>query len=140
MRQMRPILVVDDNHDDVFFLQRALADWGIKNPVQAVYGGKESLSYLCGDPPYNDRERFPLPLLILLDLKMPDVGGMEVLRWIRQQPALKIMCVALLSSVEDMAKSHQAYELQADSVLVKPLNYAKAPELAQTVRRLLARC
>jgi CheY-like chemotaxis protein len=54
---MRPILVVDDNHDDVFFLQRALADCGVKNPVQAVYGGKESLIYLRGDPPYNDRER-----------------------------------------------------------------------------------
>src|SRR5579859_5713968 len=92
------ILVVEDNPDDVFFLQRALKKAQISNPVQVVVDGQEAIEYLAGTEKYVNRHDFPLPYLVLLDLKLPRFDGFEVLAWMRQQPAVAAIPVVILSS------------------------------------------
>ena len=91
------ILLVEDEENDVFFLKHAFEEVGVLNPLRVAQDGQEALDYLSGRGEYADRERFPLPCLILLDLKLPRVMGFEVLQWIREQPALKTLIVVVLS-------------------------------------------
>lgn len=76
------ILLVEDNEDDVLFLRRALKLAGILNPLQVVRDGRQAIDYLEGSGAYMNRAEFPLPCLVLLDLKLPRVMGLDVLRWI----------------------------------------------------------
>ena len=80
------ILLVEDEVNDVFFMKHAFEEVGILNPLQVAVDGQEAMDYLGGHGAYADRERFPLPCLTLLDLKLPRVMGLEVLQWIREQP------------------------------------------------------
>ena len=91
------VLVAEDNPDDVLLLQRALAKSSFGLPVRCVSDGQEVLDYLEGHPPFSDRLRYPLPTLLLLDLKMPRVDGFEVLTWLRQHPSLGRMLVVVLT-------------------------------------------
>src|SRR5438105_2103316 len=92
------ILLVEDSADDVFFLQRALKKAQIENPLQVVVDGQQALDYLGGVGNYSNRKEFPLPCLLLLDLKLPRVNGFEVLGWIRQQASLSSLPVVILTS------------------------------------------
>src|SRR5690349_490041 len=97
------VLVVEDDSNDVLLLQRSMrkAQWA--NPIQVVDHGDAAVAYLAGQPPYEDRDRHPLPGLILLDLKLPRRGGLEVLAWLRAQPELKGLPVIVLTS----SREHQ---------------------------------
>lgn len=114
------ILIVEDRKDDVVLIRRALTEAAVPNPVYVVGDGEEAQAYLMGIGQYFDRSQFPLPDLILLDLKMPKIDGFELLRWIRAQPGLKTLRVVVLTSSEDVYDIHRAYELGANSFLVKP--------------------
>src|SRR5262245_38394143 len=81
----KTILLVEDSEDDVFFMTRAFRTAGMLLPLAHVENGQKAIDYLSGKPPYDDRTQFPLPSLVLLDLKMPFLSGFEVLRWIRNQ-------------------------------------------------------
>ena len=83
---MKTILQVEDDPNDVFFLQHAMKKAGVANPVQVATDGQQAIDYLRGVGKFADRKKFPLPCLILLDLKLPHVMGLDVLKWIRQQP------------------------------------------------------
>ena len=78
-------LLVEDNEDDVFFMQRAFQQAGVHNPLHVVRNGEEAIEYLSGQNGFSDRQEHPLPDLIFLDLKMPGVNGFEVLKWMRAQ-------------------------------------------------------
>lgn len=141
---MRPqtILVVDDNEDDVILLKHALRNAGVVNPLQSVNNGSDAIAYLCGDGPYADRERFPYPSLLLLDLHLPLQSGFEVLDWLRRnpQPDLKaIVCTGTATPAE----VEKAYKLGAEEVLQKTSDYKQfvghlvhLPELQQVPRPL----
>jgi CheY-like chemotaxis protein len=120
------ILLVEDEENDVFFLKYAFKEVGILNPLQVAEDGQEAMDYLSGHGEYADREQFPLPCLILLDLKLPRVMGFEVLQWIREQPALKTLVVIILTSSHLEPDIEKAYELGANAYLVKP---STPPEL-----------
>ena len=92
------ILQVEDNEDDILLLRLAFKHAGITNPVQVVTTGQQALDYLAAKNTYADRTTHPKPGLVLLDLKLPDKPGLEVLEWIREQPALKELPVVVLSS------------------------------------------
>ena len=79
------ILLAEDDPNDVLLIQRALQRSNIVNPLQVVRDGADAVAYLNGDLQYGDRERYPLPVLLLMDLKMPRKSGLEVLEWLRQQ-------------------------------------------------------
>ncbi len=114
------ILLVEDNEDDVFAMSRALKQAHIANPVTVVSDGQEALDYLSGAGPYADRERYPVPFIVFLDLKLPYIDGFEVLTWIRQQPALSSTLVVVLTSSVENRDQERSYALGARSYLIKP--------------------
>jgi CheY-like chemotaxis protein len=114
------ILLVEDNPDDVFAVKWCFRRSKISNPIHVVTHGEEAIAYLSGAAPYTDRQRYPLPFMVLLDLKLPYMSGFEVLAWIRERLALEGLVVVALTS-SDESKDHQrAYSLGARSYLVKP--------------------
>src|SRR5687768_9107081 len=92
------ILLVEDDANDVFFMKRAMKLAGVVNPVQVASDGRQAIHYLGGTGEYSDRTKFPLPGLVLLDLKLPHVMGLDVLKWIRAQPELKMVVVLVFTS------------------------------------------
>src|SRR5436190_591064 len=129
------ILLAEDREDDVLLVRRAFAKAGIINPLHVVRDGEETISYLAGDGKYSNRAEFPLPHLLLLDLKMPAVVGFEVLRWVRQQPGLSSLRILVLTSSEDLHDVNRAYGLGANSFLVKQMDFENAVELSRTLHR-----
>ncbi len=130
---MRTILVVEDIDDDVFFLKRALRDAGITNPLQVVADGQQALEYFDGKGAYADREKYPLPFLVLLDLKLPYVMGLDVLKWIRQRRALDGTLVVVLTSSQQDSDLKATYRLGGNSYLIKPPTREKLQELVKTL-------
>ena len=92
------MLLVEDDPNDILLIQRAFAKACLVNPLKVVRDGEEALNYLSGSGEFADRGRYPLPSLILLDLKLPRKSGLEILQWLRQQPALKHIPVIVLTS------------------------------------------
>src|SRR2546423_1204661 len=114
------ILLVEDNDDDVFLMRRALKATKLSVPMHVANDGQEALDYLGGIGQFNNRASFPLPTVILLDLKLPYVHGFEVLNWIRQQPILKDVRVVVLTSSPEERDLQKARDLGAMTYLVKP--------------------
>lgn len=114
------ILLVEDDEDDRFFMQLALQRAAIVDPLQVVNNGREAIAYLSGDAAYADRAKFPLPTVIFLDLKMPYLGGFEVLEWIRSRPQFAAIAIIVLTSSAEERDHKRAYQLGARSYLLKP--------------------
>lgn len=119
-----PILAVEDNPDDLLFIRRAFARAKLVNPLHFVEHGEEAVDYISGQGAYADRNAHPLPLLILLDLKLPRMSGLEFLEWLRTQaPRLRRIPVVVLTSSRESADVNRAYELGASTYLVKPVDF-----------------
>lgn len=129
------ILVVDDDSNDVFLIQRAFQRMKLAGPVNVVRDGAEALAYLSGEGVFADREQHPLPALLLLDLKMPRRSGFEVLEWVRQQPVLRRLAVVVLTSSNQSSDVNRAYDLGANSYLVKPAGFDNLVELAKCLEQ-----
>ena len=129
---MRPILQVEDDPNDVFFLQHAMKKAGVANPVHVATDGQQAIDYLRGVGKFADRKKFPLPCLVLLDLKLPHVMGLDVLKWIRQESGLSLVVVLLTASAEE-ADIASAYRLGANGFLVKPSEAHKLVDIAKAV-------
>ncbi|MDZ8105790.1 MAG: response regulator [Nostoc sp. DedQUE12a] len=132
-KEQETILLVEDNHKDVLLLQRALRKASILNPVQVVNDGDAAVMYLSGQEPYGDRTRYPLPVLILLDLKLPRRSGIEVLMWLRQQPKLKRLPVVVLSSSKEYADINNVYDIGVNAYIVKPVAFNELVEIVMTL-------
>ena len=130
-----PILLVEDNSDDVLLTRRAFRKANIANPLQVVADGEAAVHYLSGQGGYADRELYPLPVLILLDLKLPRRSGHEVLDWLQQQPELKRLLVVVLTSSKESVDINEAYELGANSYLVKPVAFDALLEMVKTLNQ-----
>ena len=113
------ILVADDTDDDVVLLQRAFTKARMAPPRHIVDNGAAAIAYLAGEGPYADRTLFPLPALLLLDLKLPQRSGLEVLAWLRQQPGLKHLPVIVMTTSAQPTDVDQACELGANAFVVK---------------------
>jgi CheY-like chemotaxis protein len=127
------ILLVEDNPKDVLLMQRAFRKANLVNPVQIVSDGEAAISYLSGIGAYSDRTLYPLPVLILLDLKLPRKSGAEVLMWLRQQPELKRLPVVVLTSSQEYADINRVYDLGANAYMVKPVAFANLVEIVKTL-------
>lgn len=130
---MKPILQVEDDSNDVFLLQHAMTKAGVANPIQVATDGQQAIDYLKGAGKFADREQFPLPCLVLLDLKLPYVMGLEVLKWIRQQPGDPLIVILLTASAEDVDIA-TAYRLGANAFLTKPSRASKLEEMAGAIK------
>lgn len=128
------ILMAEDNEDDVFFMKRAAKAAAIDLPIHVALNGQEAIDYLDGKAHFADREKFPLPFLAFLDLKMPHRSGLEVLEWIRRQPGLQTMLVLILTTSREESDVQRAYRLGVNAFLVKPPNAGQLTELMRLVR------
>jgi CheY-like chemotaxis protein len=128
------ILLVEDNEDDAFLLSRALRAAEIENPVHVVADGEEAVNYLKGKGRFGDRTQYPIPGLILLDLKLPRISGLEVLQWIQNETSLPQLVVVVLSSSGETRDINMAYRFGARSYLVKPPTAASFVEMAKGLK------
>src|SRR5882672_9445754 len=127
------ILLVEDRNDDVYLVRRALSKADVHNPFLVVENGEEALAYLEGFGKYRNRDEFPMPDIMLLDLKMPRMDGYEVLRQVRAKPEFKSLRIIVLTSSEDLNDVNKAYELGANSFLVKPLEFENYAAMMRTL-------
>jgi CheY-like chemotaxis protein len=130
---MKPILQVEDDANDVFFLNHAMKKAGMANPVHVAVDGQQAIDYLKGIGKFADRELFPLPCLVLLDLKLPYVMGLEVLAWIRSQ-RLKSIVVIILSASAENTDVAAAYRLGANAFLTKPAEANKLESIVKAIK------
>jgi CheY-like chemotaxis protein len=128
------ILHVDDDANDILLLQHACRKASAGFDVQAVHDGNEAIAYLQGTATFSDRQKHPLPNLLLLDLKMPRMNGFDVLVWLRQQQDFKRLPVIVLTSSNHDADVRRAYDLGANSYLVKPVGFEGLVGLVKTIQ------
>jgi len=133
------ILLVEDLEDDILLIRRAFSKTGLTNPLYVVRNGEEAIAYLMGETPFTNRSEYPLPDLILLDLKMPKVDGFETLTWIRQQPGVRNIPVIVLTSSEELRDVNRAYSLGANSFLVKRMDFEDSTQLFRTIHEFWIR-
>jgi CheY-like chemotaxis protein len=133
MSERAIILLAEDEEDYVLLIQRAFEQADIRTPLHVVWNGEEVINYLKGQGKYANREEFPLPDLLLLDIKMPRVNGFEVLSWIRQQPGLSALRVLVLTSSEQIRDVNEAYRLGANSFMVKPMDFEDTAQLSRLI-------
>jgi CheY-like chemotaxis protein len=125
------ILLADDDSNDTLLIRRAFQKAGLGGVLKSVSDGDQAINYLRGANEYADRALFPLPFLLLLDLKMPGTDGFEVLQWVRSQPDLKRLLVVVLTSSNLQADVDRAYESGANSYLVKPVEFNEMVNMIQ---------
>lgn len=125
------ILLVEDNDDDVFLMKHALASTGVSNPIFVVESGQRAVDYLSGEGDYHDRSKYPMPVIVFLDLKLPLMSGHEVLGWIRAQRQLESLVVVVLTSSDEPSDVRRSYSLGANSYLMKPLTARQLLDLTK---------
>jgi len=114
-------------------MQRAFRKANLTNPLHVARDGQEAIEYLSHQGKFADATRYPSPILMLLDLKMPRKNGFETLEWLRQQPVLKRTVAVILSSSSERADINRAYDLGANSYLVKPGDFQALVQLVTTL-------
>jgi CheY-like chemotaxis protein len=122
MNERRTILLVDDSENDLLLMRAAFKRAGCNNQVLEVHNGEEAIAYLKGEARYSDRDKFPLPTVMLLDLNMPMKNGFDVLAWVRIEPGLKRLAIFILTASLRREDVEHAFDLGANSFLVKPSN------------------
>jgi CheY-like chemotaxis protein len=117
------VLLVDDSESDIFFFKRAVADIQLNCDLQVCKDGQQAIEYLSRQGPYAERAVYPLPTLIVINLQMPRMGGLELLKWLKSQPRLKALPAIILSALDSRAIITQAYELGANAFMTKSATY-----------------
>ncbi len=130
-----PILLAEDNPNDLLFIKRAIDRGGLPFILHHVVNGEEAVGYLQGEGQYEDRERYPLPSLVISNVKMPRMNGLQLLQWIRQQSAWKDLLVVVLSGSGDPGEVGQFERLGVNSYFVKPVDL---DDLVTTLQEVIA--
>ena len=129
------ILLIEDDPADARLIQRALTKAGVLVPVVRLTNGEDAILYLRGEHPYDNRQSYPLPLLLLLDIKLPRKNGFEVLEWVRKQRDFtRRTPIVMMTSSSHAVDVNCAYDLGANSYLVKPETSAQLLELAHLIK------
>jgi CheY-like chemotaxis protein len=130
------LLAAEDDEKDFLVLVHALRKANFETDLQRVCNGAEVIEYLAGDKAFADRESYPVPDLVLLDLKMPDLSGFDVLIWLRSHDKLKHLPAVIFSASDNPSDMQQARALGATAYLVKPTSYDGYPKVVQALRDL----
>src|SRR4051812_34144661 len=133
----RTILLVEDNHQDVTLIRHAFVRWAVSDQLQVVAEGKLAKDYLAGRGIYFDRAAYPFPKLVLLDLRLPDMSGLEVLKWLRSEPGLAKVPAVILTGSEVRSDIDRAYQLGANSYLIKTGDLQKFRALVQDLNEFV---
>lgn len=129
----KTILLVEDNDDDAELTERALRKSQIKNPIVRAEDGVLALDYLHGGGHFADRDIRELPQVVLLDLNMPRMGGLEVLKRIREHPVTALLPVVVLTTSKEERDLIRAYEGRANSYMRKPVDFVEFTEAMRTL-------
>ena len=124
-----PILIAEDDENDAIILERALRKVGFTNPFHFCRDGTEVIDYLRGEGRYQDRNTFPFPRILITDLKMPKMNGLDVLRWLHDQPECNIIPKVVFTASKQTSDIQEAYKWGANSYMVKPGGYERLTEL-----------
>jgi two-component system response regulator len=124
MTRNRLILLVEDNPDDVELTRRAFGKSNVANTIEVVNDGAAALDYLLSAGPYGPGEQKPMPKVVLLDLKLPKVDGLDVLRRLRADPRTRRLPVVVLTSSNEEADIVRSYDLGANSFVRKPVDFS----------------
>jgi len=130
------VLYAEDDENDAYFMRRVFVKAGLPHSLHIVENGQLAIDYLAGNGDFADRTRHPLPSLVLLDVKMPYLTGLEVLQWIRQHTEFDAIPVIMLTSSNQERDLREAHALHANGYILKPAN---AENLIAPLRSLLAR-
>ena len=114
------ILVVDDDPNDLIFIERAFRAIGVKDPIHTVTGGEEAIAYMMGEGKFSDRRLYAYPTFITTDLKMPGADGFSVLEHLKNNPEWAVIPTVVLTASQDLDDIKKAYMLGASSYHVKP--------------------
>ncbi len=128
------LLLIEDSEDDALLMTRALRKAGVESRLQVVTTGQEALDYFASHGQYSDRSAYPLPAIVFLDLKLPRVPGLEMLKWIRATPETRALIVIVLTSSNLPSDVSKAYELGANSYVVKPPTFDQLTDFAQVFK------
>jgi CheY-like chemotaxis protein len=129
------VLLVEDDPNDIVLTRRAFRKAELPEPIAVVEDGEQAVAYLSATGEFADRRAHPLPDLILLDLKLPRMSGLEVLAWLREQPGLQRMPVVVLTSSRESSDVNRAYELGANSYLLKPVTFDSLAKIVSDLDR-----
>ena len=127
------ILIVEDESHDVEFLTRAFQRSGLTNPIQSVANGEEAIAYLSGKGRYADRIAHPFPRVVITDLKMPQMGGLELLRWMQSNPRSRIVPTIVVTSSTSQSDVNAAFENGASGYMVKPVAFEDLQDMVKTI-------
>jgi CheY-like chemotaxis protein len=132
----RAVLYVEDEADDVFFMERAFRKAGLTHTLYAVRDGRQAIAYLAGEQPFT-RQTHPLPCAVLLDLNLPQISGFDVLSWVRAHPELRTMPVVIFSSSGRREDRERAEKLGATHYLLKPISGLEFVSVATELKATL---
>lgn len=134
------VLLVDDDANHALLVRLGFQKLGLGNSLHIVDSGEAAISYLSGSDGFHDRQLFPLPHVILTDLKMPGIDGFEFLIWLRAHPEWAVVPTVVMSSSDESADVRKAYALGANSFLVKPAEWNELMRLIEVILQYWARC
>ena len=125
------VLLVDDSEDDLMLMKHATEVAGVDNPIVQLRGGQEAIEYLIGSSDYADRERYPIPCLLITDLKMPKIDGFDLLKWMSKRPEFDSIPRIVVSSSSHERDRKRAVDLGACAYFQKPLHLEDLVELVR---------
>jgi len=128
------VLHIEDDTNDALLFKHACGEAGVSFEIRGVGDGDEAISYLCGTEKFSDRTEFPVPELILLDLKMPRLSGFDVLTWLRREGQFEKMPVIVFTSSNHELDVKRAYDLGANFYLVKPVGFEGLIDVARKIQ------
>jgi CheY-like chemotaxis protein len=134
MKLLRTLLLVDDSENDLLLLETALEQAKFECQTQRLYNGEEAIAYLAGEGFYAERDQYPIPAGVLLDLNMPHQNGFEVLSWVRTRSELQSVSFIVLTASLRMQDVERAAELGARSYLVKPASLRELTSMMEVLR------
>ncbi len=129
------ILLIEDNSDDEILTMRALDAAAIKADIDVVHDGAEALDYLLGRGPCRDRDRHVLPQLILLDLKLPKIDGLQVVRQVKETEATRLIPIVVLTTSDENTDICRSYQYGANSYVRKPVDFNRFQEAIRQISR-----
>ena len=132
--------MADDSEDDRFFVERALDASGLGMFFHGVCDGQQAIDYLKAKEDFANRNKYPFPNLLLLDIKMPAVDGFDVLAWLREHPECKVIPTIIFSSSSRESDVHHSYVLGANAFIVKPTSAEELTKLIQLTYQFWSHC
>jgi CheY-like chemotaxis protein len=140
MDQKPTVLLAEDEPADVFLIERAVRKMQFPVSLQVAKNGEEAIAYLSGEREFSNRERFPIPALLLLDIKMPRKTGFDVLEWLKYNGSFAHMPVVMVTSSAIKSDIEKAHDLGASGYLVKPVPFDQLQRLFTETPEFLAEC